>query len=128
MEALRVPLFRAEAMARPRLQPLQGQTRTATLPLPKKNNDCAFCKHSCSRHRGCRPAEVIRLRKCYGGKAAPGYNSNAHMKARFAQIDKQNSRTRTYFAGNSSAYCGASRAIGFDFTGSAAPFIVIASS
>jgi hypothetical protein len=34
----------------------------------------------------------------------------------------------THFAGNPSANCGAIRTFGLDFTGSAVPFIMIASS
>jgi hypothetical protein len=61
-------------------------------------------------------------------RTRPGYNSNADIKARFLANDKQNCRVGAYFAGNPSANRGAIRTVGLDFTGSATPFIVIASS
>src|SRR5206468_13026139 len=61
-----------------------------------------FVSYSCSPDLSgcCRPAEVIRLRPALAGlrrKSRPGYNSNAHTKARFAPNDKQNSCAAALF-------------------------------
>jgi len=57
-----------------------------------------------------------------------GLQLDAHTKARFAQITNKILGPALYFAGNPPANCGASCVTGFDFTGSEAPFLVIASS
>ncbi len=73
--------------------------------------------------RGHPPSQMLRR------TGRPRLQLDAHIKARFAEDDKQNSPNREfYFTGTPSANCGASWLIGLDLAGSAAPFMEIASS